>query len=49
MKKIKSKKSKSKKLIDKISQSEFGKSYNELSNIDKYFVDDAYASIQSSK
>jgi len=43
------KKSKSQKLIDKISQSEFGKNYNELSNIDKDFVNDAYSSIQASK
>lgn len=42
-------KSKSQKLIDKIAQKEFSKNYSDLNNSDKYFVDDAYASIQSEK
>jgi hypothetical protein len=41
--------SKSQKLIDKIAQKEFGKKYSDLNDSDKYFVDDAYASIQSEK
>jgi hypothetical protein len=40
---------KTKNRINKISQKEFGKDYKELSDTDKYFVDDADASIQASK
>ena len=40
---------KTQKLIDKIAQKEFGKNYSELNDSDKYFVDDAYATIQAKK